>query len=62
MSSTKQMNNQTMAAALAADLGRVASDVADAVLTVSELSGACHEVTPFCLMRPRSFQGHLRQC
>ena len=46
MSSTKQsaMNNQTMAAALAADLGRVASEVADAVVTVSELSGACHKV------------------
>ena len=34
-----------MAAALAANLGRVASE---AVVTVSELSGACHEVkNPF---------------
>ena len=47
-----------MAAALAADLGRVASEVTDAVVTVSELGSACHEVTtPFrSKKRPRSFQ------
>ena len=45
-------NKHEMAAALAADLGRVAAEVADTAVTVSELSGACHEVT-FRLMRPR---------
>ena len=34
-----------MAAALAADLGRVASEAASkSIVTVSELNGTCHEV------------------
>ena len=48
-------NEHEMAAALAADLSRVASEAAGAVVTVSGLSGECHEVTtPFrSKKRPR---------
>ena len=42
----KKAESPAMAAALAADLAKVASEAAAAVVTVSELSGACHEVTP----------------
>ena len=41
-----QNSETTMAAALASDIDRVAVEAAAAIVTVSELSGACHEVTP----------------